>query len=295
MQTAVDIAMKTRAPRFAVDFKNRWLTVAMFVLVVAVYMPVLIWTGRVIFSNEDMAYAAFAPVLSLYIAFQKRKELLASNSSPNAWGVLILIAAGLLSLVGTLGDSSTVMRLAFLASLAGCILAVGGLTALSILKFPLLLLLFIFPIPPVIYAQITAPLQSLATGVSQFFLEVLGFSTLRDGNLLEFPHYRLSVVEACSGIRSLMTLFFFCLLYAYLLEKKLLPRLALSLLSIPCALFLNVVRITITGILGEYQSPLSRGIYHEILGWICLFLGFVLVLAIHRALRYVRRRTLLAY
>jgi len=259
------------------------------VALIAVYFPALRWTAQILFSSEDMAHGLFAPLVALYIAVSKRGEILQQPAAPSMWGILVLAIAGAAGVIASVGTSATLQRFAFLASLIGCIVLVGGLPALLRLKFPLFLLLFTFPIPQLLYAEITAPLQSWATILSEKTLALAGFSVIREGNLLELPHYRLSIVEACSGIRSLITLAFFCVLYAYFLEERTWARLAVVALSIPAALILNVVRITATGILGEFNPRFTQGIYHEALGWACLALAFGLVLVLHRGLRYVNR------
>ena len=270
--------------------RTAWLLCGLLgVVLLAIYFPTLRWTTQILFASDDMAHGLFAPLVGLYIAIEKRHEILAAPASPSMWGILILSVAGTAAVIATLGNSATFQRAAFLASLTGCIVLIGGFPALLRLKFPLLLLLFTFPLPQVLYAEITAPLQSLATYFSEKVLALAGFSVLREGNLLELPHYRLSIVEACSGIRSLITLAFFCLLYAYFWERKTSARVAVVALSIPAALILNVTRITATGILGETNPQFTLGVYHEALGWACLALAFGLVLILHRSLRYVHR------
>src|SRR4029077_1514004 len=95
------------------------------------------------------------------------------------------------------------------------------------LAFPLLLLLFMIPIPSVIYNQITFPLQLFASRVAEFVLGVIGIPVLRDGNILELASQRLSVAEACSGIRSLLSLTFLSVVYAYFFDRKVWMRWAL--------------------------------------------------------------------
>lgn len=288
-QTALAPELAPTTPAPLLDLKTRVLAGILLLLVLVVYAPTLVWTGRVILSSEDMAHGMCAPFIAAYIIALKRKDALAHLAAPNWWGLAVLALSSLLGVSGGLSGSTTIQRFAFLISLAACLLLIGGLPTLSRFKFPILLLLFTFPIPPVLYAQLTGPLQSLATTFSQSFLELLGFSTLREGNLLELPHYRLSIVEACSGIRSLVTLLFFCCLYAYFMERKFWPRVFIVALSIPCALLLNVVRITVTGVLGEWRPVLTHGTYHEILGWICLVLGFGLVLLVNRIVHHFVR------
>lgn len=289
MPAATQLSYPPSARAMRLDRIGWILCGVMAVLLVAVYFPALRWTAQVLFSSEDMAHGLFAPLVAVYIVAQNRAEILKWPARPNFWGLAILAAAGALGVTGSLGTSTTLLRFAFLASLAGCIVSLGGFTALSRLKFPLLLLLFSFPIPQLLYAEITAPLQNMATFFSHRILELSGFSIIREGNLLELPHYRLSIVEACSGIRSLLTLAFFCVLYAYFLERERWARFAVVALSIPAAMILNVARITVTGMLGEWAPRFTVGIYHETLGWACLALAFGVVLVLHRGLLYVHR------
>ncbi len=123
-------------------------------------------------------------------------------------------------LLGTLAAQVFIARTAFLVSLAGAVLFLGGTRALSLLAFPLSLLLFLFPIPAIIYAHITLPLQIFASSAAETVLNWIGIPVLRDGNILEIPHDRLSVVDACSGIRSLLSLAFLALIYAYFFDKR---------------------------------------------------------------------------
>jgi exosortase len=124
----------------------------------------------------------------------------------------------------------------------------------------------------------------LASRLSESSLELLGYSVLREGNILNLPHQRLSVVEACSGIRSLVTLSFVCVSYAYFFtERWLKPVIVLA--AIPAAILLNAARITLTGLLGENHPHLTQGLYHEMLGWICFVAAFGFVFLFHHILR----------
>jgi exosortase len=256
-------------------------------LLVACYFPMLLMTGRVILFGDDMAHGLFAPVVALYIAWERR-DLLLKPAPPSIWSLPLLGIAGALGLVATLAMSSTFSRFAFLISLAGCLLLVGGRVALRGLLFPLGLLLFTFPIPDVLYGQITQPLQLLASRFSEFLLELFGYSVLRDGNVLQLTHMSLSVVEACSGLRSLVTLSFFCLVYSYFFEPRYWMRAVVTLLAIPAAILVNALRITATGALGQHDPVWVKGTYHESIGWAAFFVGAALVLLAHRmALRFL--------
>jgi len=255
-------------------------------LVIACYFPMLVMTGKTILFGDDMAHGFFAPIVGLYIAW-RRRDLLLKPAPASAWALPVLAAAAVLGSGATMAMSSTFSRCAFLASLAGCLLLIGGRVALRGLLFPLVLLLFTFPIPDVLYGQVTQPLQLLATRLSEFLLELFGYSALRDGNILQLTNMSLSVAEACSGLRSLLSLTFFCLVYSYFFERRNGMRAAITLLAVPAAILVNALRITATGILGEHNPVWTRGTYHESVGWTAFAVGFGLVLAAHRLARHV--------
>ncbi len=137
--------------------------------------------------------------------------------------------------------------------------------------------------------KLRKPLQLLASRLSESAFELLGFSVIREGNILHLTYMSLSVVEACSGLRSLITLTFFCLVYGYFFESRLWLRLGIVVLAVPSAILVNALRITTTGVLGKYNQAWTEGTYHEIVGWTAFALGFALVLAIHLEIRHILR------
>jgi exosortase len=258
-------------------------------LLVACYYPMLLQTGRTIIFSDDMAYGFFAPIVAAYIAWNNRAALLQPGSSSSLWCVVFAGLGAFIGTVATLANSSTFSRIGFLLSLTGCVLWAGGRAGFRRFLFPIALLLFTFPIPDVLYGEITQPLQLFATRLAESTFEMLGFSVIREGNILQLSYMTLSVVEACSGLRSLITLVFFCLVYAYFFETRLWLRLGIVLLAVPSAILVNVLRITATGVLGKYNPAWTEGTYHEIVGWSAFALGFGLVLAGHQAMQRMLR------
>jgi len=135
-------------------------------------------------------------------------------------------------------------------------------------------------------------LQMLASRLAAAALGVLGIPVLRDGNILELPNGRLSVVEACSGIRSLLSLTFLSLVYGYFFEKKTWVRVALFLATIPVAILANGSRVTVTGILYEIRPDLADGFFHESTGLVIFFVAAVILFVFHQVL--IRSSRLLA-
>jgi exosortase len=274
-----------------------WTSIAWFTaLLIAGFFPILKHLVEQWSTDEDVGHGFFVPLVAGFIAWQRRDQLLKIVPKPSAWGAALIVWAILQSYIGTLGAEIFLQRTSFLIALVGVILLVGGFELVKALAFPLLLLPFMIPIPAVIYNQITFPLQLFASSVAETVLNVVGIPVLRDGNVLELASgERLNVAEACSGIRSLLSLTFLSLVYAYFFDKKVWMRWALLIGTIPIAILANAGRVTITGWLANFNPDLAHGFFHMLEGWIIFLIAFAMLLVLHFILSraytiYSRRR-----
>jgi exosortase len=262
-----------------------WSKLAVFgVLILICYGPILLRLGDQWTYDADMGHGFFVPAVAGYIVWRKRDELAMTKPQPNAWGLLIVLWGALQMIVGVLGSELFTSRTAFVITLIGAVFTLGGGPFLRKLLFPLLLLFLMIPIPGVVYNELTFPLQMLASRLAAGALSLIGIPVLRDGNILELPNGRLSVVEACSGIRSLLSLTFLSLVYGYFFEKKTWMRATLFLATIPVAILANSSRVTITGILYELRPDLAEGFFHESTGLVIFFVAAVILFAVHQLL-----------
>jgi exosortase len=262
-----------------------WLAMAWFFgLLVICYFPVLAQLVRKWYYDEDMSHGFFVPVIAACIAWQNRDKLFASGLRTNYWGLAILIFAGLQLYVSTLAAELFTTRTAFIESVIGMVVFLGGVPALRILTFPIVMLFFMVPIPSVIYNQITFPLQLFASQVAEFVLNLLGYAVLRDGNVLELASQKLSVVEACSGIRSLLSLSFLSLVYAYFFDSRVWMRFVLFFATIPIAIIANSGRVTFTGILSEIRPDLAHGFFHSASGWVIFMIALFILIGVHQVI-----------
>ncbi|HXE15411.1 MAG TPA: exosortase/archaeosortase family protein [Bryobacteraceae bacterium] len=243
------------------------------------YRLVLNWA-----SNPDMGHGFFVPLAAGFIVWQRRKHLASIPREPNTWGLFVVIAAALLALAATLGAELFTARLAFVFALGGSVLFLCGWKWIRALSFPLVLLLFMIPIPQIIYARITLGLQLLASELAEGFIELMGIPVLRTGNILVLPHQTLNIVEACSGIRSLISLGFLSLIYAYVMDKRVWMRWALLVATVPIAIFANAIRVAVTGLFTQVDATLARGFYHEAEGYIVFLVALVALVCVHRLL-----------
>jgi exosortase len=265
--------------------RRAWIAIAWFGgLLIACYAPVLWKLVKQWDYDPDMGHGFFVPVIAAYITWQKRGELLAQKPAPNWWGLVVVIYGAIQLFVATLGAELFLSRTAFVISIIGVVLLLGGTGFLRILAFPLFLLFFMVPIPAIIYNKITFPLQILASQLASGALEILQIPVLREGNILELTDQRLSVVEACSGIRSLLSLTFLALVYGYFFEKKLWMRGVLFVATIPIAIMANAGRVTLTGILTEYKPELAEGFFHTASGWVIFMVALAILIVLHQLL-----------
>jgi exosortase len=254
------------------------------------YAPVLLRMGNDWIIDEDMGHGFFVPAVSAYLVWLRRDQLLSTNYKPFLPGLILVVIGGLQLMAATLGVELFLARSAFIVSLVGIIMTLGGGKLVRDLGFPLFLLIFMIPLPAIIYNQITFPLQLLASQIAEHTLSAAGIPVLRDGNILELPSQRLSVVEACSGIRSLLSLSFLSLVYGFFFDTKTWMRWVLLVLTVPIAISANAFRVTVTGILSEVNPELASGIFHSLEGWVIFMIALVLLVIAHRIVNFIYSR-----
>jgi exosortase len=235
-------------------------------------------------TAEDMSHGFFVPLVAGIVTWAAGRKSLASPASPNYWGLALTAWGAAQMILGTVAAQLFAARTAFLVSLTGAVLFLGGTRVVKILAFPLFLLMFMFPIPAIVYARITLPLQRVASSIAETILNAFGVPVLRAGNVLELARQKLSVVDACSGIRSLLSLAFLALVYAYFFDRRVWMRWLLFGATIPIAIAANAARVTLMGLIGEYRVDLARGFMHIAEGWVLFVIALGLVVLLHRCL-----------
>jgi len=273
-----------------------WATVGwVSALLLACYGPLLLSLVRIWYDDPDMGHGFFVPVIAGYIAWKKRDEIADAVPNPNWWGLAIMLFGALQLYVATLGAELFLSRTSLIISLVGAVLLLGGTRYVKVFAFPLFLLLFMIPIPAIIYNQLTFPLQLIASSAAENGISLLQIPVLREGNVLELASTKLNVVEACSGIRSLLTLTFLSLVYGYFFEKRTWVRVVLFFATIPIAIVANAGRVTLTGVVAQFNPALADGLFHEAQGWVIFMVALVILVALHqlivRTANMVQRRS----
>jgi len=242
-------------------------------------------------TDPDYSHGFFIPLFSGYVLWRECKRWVKRRAKPSNSGLLVMVGAVALLLLGSLGAELFISRLSLIVLLTGMILFLAGWEVLRSVSFPMGFLIFMIPIPVIIYNQITFPLQLLASRLATFCLELAQVPVLRDGNVLVLSNYSLEVVEACSGIRSLMSLISLAVAYGYLLERRVWVRCLLASLMVPIAIISNAIRIMGSGMLAHRFSPAAaEGFLHEFSGWVIFLVSVVLMFSCHRILRKIGGR-----
>lgn len=269
-----------------------WQGLLLVGVLVALYAPVLRILVDQWYHDPDYSHGFLVPLLSAYLIWQRRDKLSLVARRPSMWGVFVVVMSIGLLFLGSLGAELFLARISLLGTICGLIVYFCGLAVLRAMAFPIAFLLFAIPIPVIIYNEIVFPLQFVASRFATRSLEILNlFPIMREGNVLIIPGMTLEVVEACSGIRSLMSLLALAAGYGYLVERSTAVRWFLIVAMVPLAIISNGTRVMITAIMANYIGPqAAEGFMHEFSGWVIFVVATVLFLMLHSFINLIRRR-----
>jgi exosortase len=263
-----------------------WQTAAIAGLLLWMYGLTLAHLAAQWWKDPNFSHGFFVPLFSAFVLWQERSRLTAMSLRPSWWGLLFLAAGLSVLIVGQMGAELFLSRLSLLIVLAGLIVLFLGWSFFRAVLFPWAFLFLMIPIPAIIFNQITFPLQLLASKVASTSLPWMGVPVLREGNVIVLPAMALEVAEACSGIRSLMSLMTLAIIYGYLMERRVSVRVLLALASIPIAVAANSFRIVGTGLLVQYWDPeKAQGFFHEFSGWLIFVISLVMLYLLHGVVR----------
>jgi exosortase len=286
LQSAPRTPRTARAPAADPVLPPWWQTAVITGLLLWLYIPTLTRLVGQWWSDPNFSHGFFVPLFSGFVIWQERSQLKSLSLRPSWWGLSFLGFGLCLLIVGQMGAELFLSRLSLLIVLAGLIVLFLGWNFFRALLFPWAFLLLMIPIPAIVYNLVTFPLQLLASKVASTVLPWLGVPVLREGNVIVLPAITLEVAEACSGIRSLMSLATLAVIYGYLMERKIAVRLLLALAAVPIAVAANSFRIVGTGLLVQYwDRDKAQGFFHEFSGWLIFMVSLVLLYLAHRVAR----------
>ena len=286
--------------------KQFWRALAIAFAIIFAYATVLVKLANDWWADENYSHGLLIPFIIGYILWLQRDKLSGSESRPNLlWGGLAIGFALFALWAGVAGAELYTQRLSLLLILIGVTLYFFGWRLLRLLFVPAVLLFLALPIPAIVFNRIAFPLQLFASRCAVWSMAVLGIPVLRQGNVIElkplnsFETRKLEVVEACSGIRSLMTLITLAVVFAYFTHPRSNngdgPKGPLSWLrsygfwrssilvasAVPIAILTNAARVSGTGILSHYYgTQVADGFFHSFSGWAVYIAAFLLLFAV---------------
>ncbi len=281
--------VETEHRRASSSSLQAWLPYAAIALVLAVmYYRVAIKLVYDWYTIPDYSHGFLVPFFALFLLWDKRKVLAATPIRQSWRGIPLVAVSVAILILGVYGVDLFTARISFVFLLAGIIWTLLGRRMLRELYFPLLVLILAIPFPTILFNQITFPLQLFASRIASQILPLLGVPVLLEGNVIQLPVMKLEVAEACSGIRSLMSLFTLAVFYGYFLERTTRRRVLLALFSIPIAVTANVLRIVGTGLCVQYWDPdKALGFFHEFSGWVMFVISLGCLYVVHRLMQLI--------
>ena len=271
--------------RFHSKFDKSWqvkkaetfLMSTLFLLFLIAYLPVWKRLVEAWSSNDEYSHGFLIIPVCMYILLRERRQIAQCQTAPSNWGVVIL-ATGLFTYIFSyLAEILTLASLSMLIVLTGLTICVYGFDAFKKARFVLFLMLFMIPVPAQIYSSATLPLQLMVSKASTWLIDVAGIPVYREGNMIRLATKSLEVVQACSGLRSMISLFALSSIFGYFIIKSNASRGLLILLGVPISISVNIVRIFLIAVFSYYFSyDLTNESIHGLFG-IAIF-GFAIVL-----------------
>lgn len=237
--------------------------------------------------DENYSHGLILPFVSVYAVWRSRHDLSKIPAEPKAVSGLLLLAIALLMLfAGIVGAELYITRISMLLSLASLVIYFFGYLRLRLLLFPIGLMILAIPVPNIVFNQVAFPMQLMASDYAAMVIRSFGIPALREGNIIELASMKLQVVEACSGIRSLMALTSVCVVYGYFVEQSWWRRIVLIAAVFPIAVFTNSLRVALTGLIANYRGPAyAEGFMHSFSGWLLFAVAVVMLIILHRILK----------
>lgn len=267
--------------------KNTWLSAGLVLTALLwLYVPFLKTLLANWGTNDDYSHGYFIPFLTLYFIYALRDELRKITVRPNNFGLLVIVAGLGQLVVAKIGSEFFLQRTSLIIVLLGLVLFLLGWEYLRKLFLPLVYLIFMVPLPEIVWNKIAFPMQLFSSYLTEQVISFMGIPVFREGNVMHLAETTLEVVAACSGLRSLVTMFALSgalVLVSTLPTKK---KWILFFSAAPIAIFANITRLTATALLAsKYGSEVAQGFLHEFSGVVVFILGISLLVGVNRVLR----------
>lgn len=259
-------------------------------LIAAVYSPIFPFMVAQWDADPNYSHGFLVPLISAYFLWQNWAQIKKARVKPSILGLPVILGALALLVVGYAGTEYFTQRSSFVFLLAGICIFWYGWAVFRQLSLPIGYLLFMVPLPYILYDALAFPLKLFVTKCSVWSLKAMGIIVWREGNIIMFPQTVLEVADACSGLRSLVSLLALAVAYAFFSQEGVFRRLLLVCSAIPIAIATNMLRVIVTGVLAQYYgAAAAEGFFHEFAGLAVFALAMVLLVLTGIVLRKLGR------
>jgi exosortase len=258
----------------------------LFTLLYFPIFPLLIYDWN---HDPNYSHGFLIPLVSGYLIWQHRKTLALQKINPSNWGLLWVLFGLVMYVTANIAAELYTMRVSILVVLSGIVISLFGLPTFKIVLFPIAYLLFMIPVPYIIYNLIAFPLKMFVTLQAEVLLHLISIPVLREGNVLHMATGPLEVVDACSGMRSLISLLALGAILGYFTLTSNLHRGILFVSAIPIAVLTNILRVTFTGVLAHYYGQkVAEGFLHEFSGLAVFITALICLVGIGGSLKWIK-------
>ncbi|MFC1877173.1 exosortase/archaeosortase family protein [Thermodesulfobacteriota bacterium] len=262
------------------------LALSALTLFVAAYLPVFQILFKKWVSSEEYNHAFLTLPIIIYMIWVKRFQLVERQVQYSPFGLFIVVLATLAYYFAMLTQVHTIITLSMFLTILGVLIYLAGVNSIKELFTPLLLLLILIPIPDQLYIKLTFPLQLKVSQASEVIVTILGVPLYREGNIMNIPEKSFEVVEACSGLRSIIALLTLSLIMGYFMLKKKYAKVILFIASIPTAIAVNIVRVTVMILLFHFfRIDLTKGILHNVTGLMVFGIALITLFTLLKVLK----------
>jgi exosortase D (VPLPA-CTERM-specific) len=226
----------------------------------------LMWSGWI--DAPEYSHCLLIPPIAGFLIWQQKDQLERVAFSGSWWGLVLVLLGGAFLVIGQLGTVYTIVQYAYVVTLYGLILSFLGARAFRLIAIPLLILLFMIPLPQFVFANLSTKLQLLSSQIGVAVMRLFDISVFLEGNVIDLGGYKLQVAEACSGLRYLFPLMTLGFLMAYFYKGAMWKRIALFCSSVPITVLMNSFRVGVIGVtVDRWGIGMAEGFLHEFQGW----------------------------
>jgi len=254
----------------------------------ALYYPFIQTLMRDWDTNDNYSQGYFIPFVSAFMIWWVLKDLETNDLKPSNWGIAIIVLGLLQLFIAKVGSEYFLQRTSMIIVLFGISFFLFGGRFTKTIWLPLVYLIFMVPLPAIIWNRIAFPMQLFASAITEDVVRFIGIPILREGNVLHLAQTSLEVVDACSGLRSLVNILGLAVGLGFVMNKEAWKRWVLFFAAFPIAVIVNIIRLAGTAVLAtRYGGDVARGFLHDFSGWLVFVAGIALLIGVQGVLNKI--------